>query len=98
METAPAQAADFAQVETTDGGAPRAFVWRDRRFVVVTKPIPWIEKIRWWETASRAGRGQATVTERAMWQVQARADDGQILIFDLAVENSRHWPVTGIYD
>lgn len=34
-----------------------------------------------------------------MWQVQAKAlDDGEMLIFDLAVNDGPRWPVRAIFD
>ncbi|MDR6891607.1 DUF6504 family protein [Falsarthrobacter nasiphocae] len=89
-----------ARVWTSAAGAPSRLVWNGRRFVVVSKPIPWMARDAWWETAARAPMGEgAEMVNRPMWQVQARAlEDGELLIFDLAVTQGPVWPVTGIFD
>lgn len=94
------QAQDSATVHMTAQGAPESFVWRGRRFDVVARPIPWIDRVPWWKTAARAPAGAAPlVLEQKMWQVQAAAaDDGEIRIFDLAAGPGPQWPVTAIFD
>ncbi|GAA4925839.1 DUF6504 family protein [Nesterenkonia massiliensis] len=89
---------DSATVWTTPEGAPARLVWGHRRFIVTDRPIPWIDRTPWWESLSRMPAGKADMQEQQMWQVQATAEDGQILIFDLAVMPGQQWPVTGIYD
>ncbi|GAA1813256.1 DUF6504 family protein [Nesterenkonia flava] len=91
---------DSATVWTASSGAPERLVWSGRRFRVSARPIPWIDRRPWWHTSTRVPAGRsAEALEQRMWQVQATAeDDGQILIFDLAVAAGPSWPVTGIYD
>lgn len=100
MSVDPLPHDEVAAVWTSGDGAPVRLVWSGRRFVVVAKPISWTAHLPWWENVTRVPRGQSShVVERAMWQVQAKAvDDGQVLIFDLAVIEGSQWPVTGIYD
>ncbi|MGP5390273.1 hypothetical protein [Glutamicibacter arilaitensis] len=100
MDTDTAVEAQLATVWTTPQGAPARLVWNQRRFIVYTRPIPWSARIPWWETApaSRKTSGEPMV-EQAMWQVQAKAlDDGEMLIFDLAVSDGPRWPVRAIFD
>lgn len=96
--TAPRQGE--ATVRTTTAGAPESLVWRGRRFDVIARPIPWIDRVPWWKTTARAPLGAGPlVLEQKMWQVQAAAaDDGEILIFDLAAGPGPQWPVTAIFD
>lgn len=100
MSADPIPHDEVVTVWTTAEGTPARLVWSERRFAVVAKPIAWTAHLPWWKTSTRVPRGKSShVVERAMWQVQARAiDDGQLLIFDLAVTEDSQWPVTGIYD
>lgn len=100
MSAEPAPHHDLATVWTSAEGVPQRLIWAARRFLVVSKPIAWTEHQRWWETSARVPKGTSShVIERAMWQVQAKAlDNGELLIFDLAVSEDSQWPVTGIYD
>ncbi|WP_147106332.1 DUF6504 family protein [Nesterenkonia populi] len=89
----------MAAVRTSASGAPAEFEYAGRRFRVCARPIPWIDRWAWWETARRAPAGKsAHLLDRPMWQVQAAAEDGEILIFDLAASPDLLWPVTAIYD
>ena len=85
----------LATVWTGPDGAPARFVWQQRRFVVCGHPIPWTDT---GQHSAATDRSRA-VSGGVMWQVQARAlDNGELLIFDLAVTDSRHWPVTAVFD
>ncbi|WP_022872785.1 DUF6504 family protein [Nesterenkonia alba] len=99
-ETSACQDQDLATVWTDPQGVPEHLFWCGRRFVVMAQPIAWQDHAIWWETPARVARGTGrALVERPMWQVTARAlDNGQILIFDLAVTAGHQWPVTGIYD
>lgn len=91
---------ESATVRTTATGAPERLTWDGRCFVVVARPIPWIDRISWWEHAPRVPVGEAAqVLERQMWQVQIRAQDtGELLIVDLAVTEGSRWPITAVFD
>lgn len=100
MSVDPAAHPAAATVWTTPAGAPERLVWCGRRFVVVAKPIAWMDRTSWWESPVRVAAGQAAqVVERPMWQVTAKAlDNAELLIFDLAVSSGDQWPITAIYD
>lgn len=100
MSVDPAAQQMVATVWTTPAGAPERLIWAGRRFVVSAKPIAWMDRISWWESPMRIPRGHAAqAVERPMWQVTAKAlDNGELLIFDLAVSSSPQWPITAIYD
>ncbi len=88
-----------AVVWTDEEGIPLRLIWSGRRFIVSGRPIRWFDRLPWWTTAGRApAGGAADLLEQPMWQVRATAEDGQILIFDLAVSPGMDWPVTGIHD
>lgn len=100
MASSAAVERDTATVWTTAAGAPERLVWGGRRFVVVTKPIPWVDRTAWWESSPRVPVGGASqLLEQPMWQVQAKAlDTGELLIVDLAVSEGQHWPITAVFD
>lgn len=88
-----------ATVWTTPDGAPQRFVWQQRRFVVCAKPIPWIDRVPWWETSARVPVHGGAMVEQSMWQVQAKAlDNGELLIVDLAASETSQWAVTAVFD
>lgn len=90
---------DEATVWVTETGAPERLAWRGRRFDVSAKPLPWIDRVPWWQSSPRVpSGGSGALLEQEMWQVQATAADGQILIFDLAQAVGPQWRVTAIYD
>ncbi|MGO1523945.1 MAG: DUF6504 family protein [Nesterenkonia sp.] len=100
MTAEPALHQRVATVWTTPAGAPHRLVWAGRRFVVVAKPIAWMDRTSWWESPVRVAAGQAAqAVERPMWQVTAKAlDNAELLLFDLAVSSGDQWPITAIYD
>lgn len=88
-----------ATVWVTASGAPERLVWRNRRFLVHARPVPWVDRIEWWMLEQRASREARVPIEQPMWQVQIRAvDDGEILLVDLAVGQGGRWQVTGVHD
>lgn len=91
---------EVATVWTTSSRAPERFVWHRRRFVVCTRPIPGMARVRWLKDDTELLRTRkARMFERPMWQVQAKAlDDGEMLIFDLAVAGGPHWSIRVISD
>lgn len=91
---------DAARVWTTASGAPEQLVWEGRRFVVVAKPIGWVDRVSWWEHSPRVpAGGAAEMLEQPMWQVQVKAvDTGELLIVDLAVTEGQMWPITAVFD
>ncbi|MFV0405483.1 MAG: DUF6504 family protein [Propioniciclava sp.] len=91
---------EVATVWTTPSGSPERFIWNLRRFVVCARPIPWMSRVRWWNNASELiDTTKSRMVERPMWQVQAKAlDDGEMLIFDLAVDAGPHWSIRVVSD
>lgn len=90
-----------ATVRTTPGGAPERFVWEGHRYVVVSRPIPWLERVPWWDQPISASSesGSTAVVERRMWQVEARdLDTGEILTLDLAIGPGQRWSIVALFD
>lgn len=89
-----------ATVWATPEGVPERFVWQSRRFVVVSRPIPWIDRRDWWTGEQSVSRGTAgRVLEQRMWQVEASDEEGAIRIYDLAVgETADRWFLARSYD
>ncbi|GAA1119091.1 hypothetical protein [Nesterenkonia jeotgali] len=100
MTSGAAVERDTATVWTTPSGAPERLVWGGRRFLVVAKPIPWVDRTVWWDLSPRVPvGGAAQLLEQPMWQVQAKAlDIGELLILNLAVTDGQHWPITAVFD
>ncbi|MGO1851902.1 MAG: DUF6504 family protein [Microbacteriaceae bacterium] len=96
MNGETAQLEDIATVWTTPNGAPARFIWHGRRYLVHARPVPWVDRVRWWLPDERHVDGPV---EQRMWQVQAReVDSGELLIFDLAVRDTPQWPARPISD
>jgi hypothetical protein len=91
---------DCATVWTTPAGAPARFVYRGKRFTVVTRPQFWIDRLPWWTRTGRApAGGGAGLLEQPMWHVTAATEGAPPVTFDLAADpDSNYWPVTGVYD
>lgn len=90
-----------ATVWTTAHGAPERLIWGGKRFIVVSKPIPWVDRSSWWDHSPRVPAGQtaADVLERQMWQVQIKSlETGEMLIVDLAVSDTAQWLITAVFD
>lgn len=101
MTTRSGLGGQVATVWSTPGGAPERFVWEGRRYVVVSRPIPWLERVPWWEqpAGTTPRTDGAPVVERRMWQVEARAlDTGEILTLDLAVGPGQRWSIVALFD
>jgi hypothetical protein len=88
-----------AVVWTTAHGVPQRMQWRGREFLVCAKPVPWVDRVPWWQVAERAPAGLgAELLERPMWQVQALSDDGaDVVRLDLAVGED-WWRVIRMYE
>jgi hypothetical protein len=86
-----------ALVWTSKTGVPRKLEWRNRRFVVSTKPVPWVNRVPWWQLTNRApSNGADVLAEQQMWQVQVLAvDNGQVFTLDLLTANGE-WRVTRV--
>lgn len=101
MATRSGLGGKVATVWTTRDGSPEKFVWEGRRYIVVSRPIPWLERVPWWEQPSRTAPGtdDAAVVERRMWQVEAKAlDTGEILTLDLAIGPGQRWSIVAVFD
>ena len=90
-----------AEVWTSDDGAPVKFIYRGRRFTVISRPVHWIgRRDRWWEGLRRIPQQNVTeLLERDMFQVEAQdIDDGEVLHFDLESTEGREWPVDAVWE
>jgi hypothetical protein len=88
-------------VWATDAGVPQRLEWRGREFLVCAKPTPWIDRVPWWQVASRAPVGKgAELLEQPMWQVQALSTDAdEVVRVDLAVgQEGDWWRVIRVYE
>ena len=70
-------------------GVPAQVRWRGRRYPVVGRPVPWIDRSPWWAwTAERLPQ----VVEQPMWTVHLAAPDtGDIVEADLSVTAGDWW-------
>jgi len=81
-------------------GAPMAFRWRGRRYVVDSVLAHWVETGAWWRHSERPDRPPAD-PERWLWRVEAVNKTSQTGIFDLCLEpdsSTGRWSLHAIYD
>lgn len=70
-------------------GVPAQVRWRGRRYPVVGRPVPWIDRSPWWAwTAERLPK----VVEQPMWTVRlADSATGDVVEADLSVIGGDWW-------
>ena len=91
-------------VETTEDGSPLRFRWRGVVYGVVSSPECWVTRQSWWQSASRAPRGQGQhLVEMPVWRVDALPlTDGAHRVdgtFDLALDQvTGEWLLLGVFD
>lgn len=70
-------------------GAPVQVDWRGRRYRVVGRPVPWIDRSPWWVwTAERLPQ----IVEQPMWTVAlATTGSDHIVNADLSVTDGDWW-------
>ena len=84
---------EFVQEEVAvlagSSGVPAQVRWRGRRYPVIGRPVPWIDRSPWWAwTAERLPK----VVEQPMWTVRMMAPDtGDIVEADLSVTAGDWW-------
>lgn len=97
---------------TTTGlapGAPLAFRWRGRRYVVGSVLEHWVETGAWWRHIDLRGRvlppahhlaeNPPPDPERWIWRVEADSRGRQTGVFDLCLDRDRErWFLAAIYD
>ncbi len=80
-----------------DGGPPRSFVWRGRRFTVSTVLSSWQERRAWWrEVGDRPASGVPSA-QREVWRVEAAPPSGPVGVFDLGRDDD-HWLLLRAHD
>jgi hypothetical protein len=91
-------------VETTEEGSPLRFTWRRVVYGVVSSPEIWMTRQAWWQSATRAPKGQGQyLIEMRVWRVDALPlTDGAHRVdgtFDLALDPlSQEWLLLGVFD
>jgi hypothetical protein len=71
-------------VVTDFDGAPVCFNWEGRSYTVISRPVRWYSRKRWWQQAGGAPRGAgAELIEIEMWRLWAASDQGRVL-FELS--------------
>ena len=70
-------------------GVPSQVVWRGRRYPVVGRPVPWIDRNPWWAlTAERLPQ----VVEQPMWTATlATPETGDTIEVELSVTAGDWW-------
>ncbi len=85
-------------------GAPLAFRWRGRRYVVGSVLAHWVETGAWWRQGERVRTTAQPPPdpERWLWRVEAGSRGSQTGVFDLCLEVDRsdagRWSLYAIYD
>ncbi|MCL2736905.1 MAG: hypothetical protein FWD75_09820 [Propionibacteriaceae bacterium] len=88
---------ELVPVWVSTAGEPTRFEWRDRRYAVSGRPVPWINREPWWTSASLVGSVQALTQH--MWRVTGvDPATGESIHADLAVEDGSWWRLTHIDD
>lgn len=77
--------------------APRAFVWRGRRYAVCAVLSSWQERRAWWREVGDDPRDGVPETERRVWRVEARPPAGPVGVFDLGRDDD-HWLLLRAHD
>lgn len=71
-------------VMTDFDGAPVCFSWQERSYTVISRPVRWYSRKRWWQEASAAPKGiGANLIEIEMWRLWA-ASEGERIFFELS--------------
>ena len=87
-------------------GAPLAFRWRGRRYVVDSVLAHWVETGAWWRHPEPVDRPPAD-PERWLWRVEVVSKTSQTGVFDLCLEpdpsrgpspSPGRWSLHAIYD
>ena len=70
-------------------GTPLQVVWRAHRYKVVGRPVPWVDRNRWWTWAAQRS---PQIVEQPMWTVRLAAQDsGDVMEADLSVTAGDWW-------
>lgn len=80
----------------TGTGAPEHLVWRGKRYAIIAPPIPWVDRLPWWEHQARMPRGRSVALERRMWQVLVREEGcplAPVLLLDLGAGGPGGWRI-----
>lgn len=87
-------------VTTDESGLPLAFLWRTTRYVIVSEPELWFEKLPWWRKNGNISTLSQFTLERTMWRVTAlpctgprslRSDAPEDAIYDLCALPNGIW-------
>ena len=83
-------------------GAPLAFRWRGRRYVVGSVLAHWVETGAWWrQSAAQPMTGSTALAdpERWLWRVEAGSRGRGAGVFDLCFDRDHgRWSLHAIYD
>lgn len=70
-------------------GMPVQVVWRACRYTVVGRPVPWVDRNRWWTWVVQHS---PQIVEQPMWTVRLAAPDtGEVMEADLSVTAGDWW-------
>lgn len=87
-----------ATVWVDDSGAPQRLLWRGQRFLVSSRPIPWVDRTSWWKEGPRAPLGATESLEHHMWQVQVRSvENSEMFLLDIQASATQQWQVTAVH-
>jgi hypothetical protein len=91
---------ETVSVTTDESGAPLAFSWRSNRYVIVSEPEVWFEKLPWWRQSGNVTEIPHHTVERMLWRVTAlsckgprslRSNAPEDALYDLCCLRSGDW-------
>jgi len=94
---------EIVSVTTSESGTPLAFSWRSARYVVVSEPEAWFEKLPWWRQPGNVAAVSQHTIERMLWRVTALPCAGprslysntpEDAIYDLCALPNDCWMIT----
>ena len=91
-------------IEVRESGAPDAFVWRGRLYVVRAVLDHWQERRAWWRDAREGADVLTDARERQVWRVEASAGRlAGVGVYDLGatpdgVEGDQSWRLLRVAD
>jgi len=78
-------------------GAPVGFRYREKEYLVASRPVRWYSRKLWWEDAASAPKGSgAALLEVEMWRLWAASDQSRIFFELRHVQPQDSWEVSQV--
>ena len=91
------QLEEITRVMLDYDGAPVGFCWRNRDYLVASKPVRWYSRKLWWENTESAQKGiGAALLEVEMWRMWAISDQQRIFFELIHNQPQDNWVVQEI--